>query len=156
MSRRTVLLRLLRVPIELAGVAGAGLDGGRVGRVDVLPGQPVPRDLREPRVVLDVLRLAVQVPQPLRQVRRDQPLEQVLRVRVDVRGVLDFSPQDVLVDLHRRPAVPEGRVAAQHFVDQDAQGPPFFLFPARRQQEFPTKPGLIWSRVTTYQSTDLL
>lgn len=117
----TVRLRLLRILIELAGVAHAGSDGGHVWRVNVLLLQSVPRDFCEPRVVHDVLAAAVEVAQALGQVRGDELLEQVVRIGVDVGRVLDPRLEDVLVNLHRRAAVPEGGEAAEHFKDEDAE-----------------------------------
>jgi hypothetical protein len=120
----TVCLRLLWILIELAAVAHAGAHRRHVGRVNVLLLQPVPRDLGEPRVVHDVLAAAVEVAEALGQVGGDELLQQVVGVRVDVWRVLDPRLEDVFVDLHGRAAVPEGREAAQHFEDEDAERPP--------------------------------
>jgi hypothetical protein len=123
----TVCFRLLRILIELAGIADTRADRGHVGRVDVLLLQPVPGHLGEPGVVHNVLAAAVEVAEPLGEVRRDELLQQVVGVGVDVWRVLDPRLEDVFVDLHGRAAVPEGREAAQHLEDEDAEGPPELL-----------------------------
>ena len=120
-----ILFRLLRVLVELTGIADAALDGRHVRRVNVLARQTFPGHLGKPWVVHHVLGPAVQVPQALGQVRRDQALEEVLCIRVDVRRVLDPAFQDVLIDLHGRATVPEWREAAQHLENQDTQRPPW-------------------------------
>lgn len=61
----------------------------------------------------------MQVAQPFRQIRRDKFHEQILCVWVDVRRVLDFPFQDVLVDFHRRAAIPERCESAEHFENED-------------------------------------
>ena len=66
----------------------------------------------------------MQVTKPFRQVGRDELLQQILRVRVDVRGVLDASAQDIFVDFERGAAVPEGSEATEHFEDENAERPP--------------------------------
>lgn len=66
----------------------------------------------------------MQVTQSLGQVRGDELAQKVLRVRVHVWRVLDPGLEDVLVYLHGRTAVPEGRESAEHFVDEDTQRPP--------------------------------
>lgn len=117
----TVCFRLFWILIELAGVAHAGAHWGNVWRVNVLLLQPVPRDLGEPRVVHNVLAAAVQVAESLGQIGRDELLQQVMGVGVDVGRILDARLEDVFVDLHGRAAVPEGREAAQHLEDEDAK-----------------------------------
>lgn len=117
----TVCFRLFWILIELAGVAHAGSHRGHIGRIDVLLLQPVPRDFCEPRMVHDVLAAAVEVAEALGEIRSDELLEEIMCVWVDVWRVLDPRLEDVFVDLHRRAAVPEGREAAQHLEDENAE-----------------------------------
>jgi hypothetical protein len=50
--------------------------------------------------------------------------EQVLRVWVDVRWVLDAALEDVFVDLQWRASIPEGCETAKHLEDENAERPP--------------------------------
>lgn len=72
-------------------------------------------------MVHNVFAATVQVAQPLGQIRRDELLQEVVGVGVDVGRVLYSRLENVFVDLHGRAAVPKGREAAQHFEDEDAQ-----------------------------------
>lgn len=54
-ARTPVLFGVLGVSVKLAGVAGSCLDWRRVRSINVLACQSIPRNLGEPRVVLDVL-----------------------------------------------------------------------------------------------------
>ena len=51
-------------------------------------------------------------------------MEEILGVWVDVWWVFDTAFEDIFVDFHRGPAVPEGGEAAEHFEDEDSEGPP--------------------------------
>jgi hypothetical protein len=113
--------RLFWILIELAGVAYACAHRRHVWRVNVLLLEAVPRYFGEPRVVHDVFAAAVQIAQALGQVGGDEFLQQVVRVWVDVGWVFDARLEDVFVNLHGRAAVPEGREAAQHLEDEDAE-----------------------------------
>jgi hypothetical protein len=117
----TICLRLLWILIELAGVTDASAHRGHVWCVNVLLLQPVPRDLREPWMVHHVLAASVEIAESLGQVRGDELLQQIVRVWVDVWRILDPRLEDVFVDLHGRAAVPEGREAAEHLEDEDAE-----------------------------------
>lgn len=75
-------------------------------------------------MLLDIIRAAVQVTQTLGQVCGDQLRKEVNGIGVQVWRILDFSAEDVLVDLDRRAAVPERRKPAQHFENQNTQRPP--------------------------------
>ena len=46
---------------------------------------------------------------------RDESLKKILSVRIEVRRVLYFPLENVLVYLHWRSTVPEGRETAKHF-----------------------------------------
>jgi len=74
-----------------------------------------------------ILAAAGQVAEALGQVGGDQAGEEVLSVGVDVGRVLDAAFEDVFVDFHRGARVPEGGEAAEHFEDEDAEGPPEVL-----------------------------
>ena len=56
-------------------------------------------------------------------VLREQFLDAVLSLGVDVPGVLDPAREDLLVDSEGALVV-EGRVAGEHLVDEDAESPP--------------------------------
>jgi len=75
-------------------------------------------------MVHDIAAATVQVTQTLGQVVCDEFGEQVLRVRVNVRWVLDTTLEDVFVDLQWRASVPEGRETAKHLKDENAERPP--------------------------------
>ena len=142
----TICLRLLRILIELAGITDASADRGDVRRVNVLFLQPVPGYLCEPGMVHDVLASAVQVAKALGEIRSDELLQQIVRIGVDVGRVFDPRLENVLVDFHRRSAIPKGRKAAEHFEDEDAERPPVAV--STTTPLFGLRPA--------HQSTDLL
>lgn len=67
--------------------------------------------------------LHLEVAYPLREVRHEQPLDQLSGRPVHVPRELELALQDFLVDAERLLIV-EGWVARHHFVDQDPQRPP--------------------------------
>ena len=117
----TILLSLFRVLVEQASITNAALDRRHIRRIDVFLGQTLPSDLGKPRMVHDIATATVQVAQTLRQIMCDELREQVLRVRVDVRRVLDAAFEDVLVNLQWRTSIPEGCESAKHFEDQNTE-----------------------------------
>jgi hypothetical protein len=68
-------------------------------------------------MVLDITGATVQVAEALGEVGCDQLREQIDCVGVQVWRILDFAPQDILVDFDWRAAVPEGSESTQHFKD---------------------------------------
>jgi hypothetical protein len=123
-TRLSILFRLFRVLVEQACITDTALDRRHVRGVNVLLGQTLPSHLGEPRVVHDIAAAAVQVTQTLGQVVCDKLGEEVLRVGVNVRWVLDATLEDVFVDLQWRAGVPEGCETAKHFEDENAERPP--------------------------------
>jgi hypothetical protein len=123
-TRQPILFRLFGVLVEQARITNAALDRRHVRRVNVLLGQTLPRHLGKPRVVHDITAATVQVAQTLGQVVCDEFGEQVLRVWVNVRRVLDAALEDVFVNLQRRAGIPEGCETAKHFEDENAERPP--------------------------------
>lgn len=117
----TIGFTLLRVLVELAGVTLATSNGRHIWSVDIFPRQAVPCHFREPRMVLDILRAAVQVAKPLREIRRDELRKQVDRIGMHIRWILDLSSKDILIDLHGGTTVPERCKAAQHLKDQNTE-----------------------------------
>ena len=116
-----ILLSLLRIFVEQARITDAALDRRHVRCVNVFLGQTLPSNFGEPRVVHDIATAAVQVAQALGQIMCDELREQVLRVRVDIRRVLDSAFEDVLVNLQWRASIPEGCEAAEHFEDENSE-----------------------------------
>jgi hypothetical protein len=114
----TVCFRLLWILIELASVTDASSDRGHVGRVNVLLLQPVPRNLREPRMVHNVLAAAMEIAKSFSKIRGNELLQEVMRIGVDVGRVFDARFEDVFVDLHGRATIPEGCEAAEHFENE--------------------------------------
>jgi hypothetical protein len=98
-TRQSILFRLFRVLVEQACITNTALDRRDVGCVNVLLGQTLPGHLGEPSVIHDITAATVQVTQTLGQVVCDELGEQVLRVWVDVRWVLDAALEDVFVNL---------------------------------------------------------
>jgi len=131
-EQRAVLIRasvavfflLLWVAVKLTRIANTTLDRRHVRRVNVLAHETIPCDFGEPLVIHDVFAAAVQVTEALREVGGDELLQKILRVRVDIRRILYSALENVLVDLHRRTAIPKRGKAAQHLEDQNTQGPP--------------------------------
>ena len=78
-------------------------------------------------MLLDILCAGLHVAKPLSSVVHEQPLDQVLGSLLHVLRPLQLASEDLLVDAERV-VVEEGRVAGQHFVDQDAKGPPVNRF----------------------------
>mmetsp|Transcript_36225 Transcript_36225/g.111497 ORF Transcript_36225/g.111497 Transcript_36225/m.111497 type:complete len:369 (-) Transcript_36225:59-1165(-) len=115
-------LRRVRDVLEVRDVLGVlhcRLVWGR--RLQPLKRPEVKR--REPLVFQDVAGPILEVPEALAEVRGKQLLHQRLRVLVEVLREVDLPGQDLLVDAHGV-LVAEGRLAADHLVDEDAQGPP--------------------------------
>ena len=75
----------------------------------------------------DIFRASMQVTQPFGQVGSDQSFEEILRIWMDVRWILDLPFQNVLIDFHGRATVPERCKAAKHFEYQYSQGPPMHM-----------------------------
>ena len=117
---QAIVLGFFGILIVLAGIALSTTDRWDVRCVDVLAGEPIPSDLGEPGMVLDILGPAVQVAETLGEIGRDQLREQIHGVIVQVRRVLDLATQDILIDLDCRSTVPEWSEPAQHFKDQDS------------------------------------
>ena len=63
------------------------------------------------------------VAQSLGTVRHEELLDQILRHRVNMTGPVYLAAQDLLVNPEWI-VVKEGRIAGQHLVYEDAQGPP--------------------------------
>mmetsp|Transcript_53854 Transcript_53854/g.166729 ORF Transcript_53854/g.166729 Transcript_53854/m.166729 type:complete len:242 (-) Transcript_53854:970-1695(-) len=115
-------LRRVRDVLEVRDVLGVlhcRLVWGR--RLQPLKRPEVKR--REPLVFQDVAGPILEVPEALAEVRGKQLLHQRLRVLVEVLREVDLASKDLLVDAHGV-LVAEGRLAADHLVDEDAQGPP--------------------------------
>ena len=117
----TILLSLFRVLVEQASITNAALDRRHIRRIDVFLGQTLPSDLGKPRMVHDIATATVQVAQTFGQIMCDELREQVLRVRVDIRRVLDSAFEDVLVNLQWRASIPEGCESAEHFEDENTE-----------------------------------
>lgn len=113
----TVLLGLLRVLVEQAGITDTALDRRHIRRVDVFFSQTLPSHFGEPGMIHHVATTAVQVAQTLGQIMCDELGEQVLCIRMDVRWILDATFQDVLIDFEWRASVPEGSKTTEHFED---------------------------------------
>ena len=116
-----ILLSLLRIFVEQARITDAALDRRHVRRVNVFLSQTLPSDFGKPRVIHDIATATVQVAQALGQIMCDELREQVLRVRVDIRRVLDSAFEDVLVNLQWRASIPEGCKSAKHFEDENSE-----------------------------------
>mmetsp|Transcript_105990 Transcript_105990/g.199617 ORF Transcript_105990/g.199617 Transcript_105990/m.199617 type:complete len:265 (+) Transcript_105990:208-1002(+) len=82
-----------------------------------------PIEGREPFVLKDVIRAILQVAIALAEVRCQELFHQCLRVLVKVLWEVDLSCQDLLVDAHRI-LITEWRLANDHLIDKDTQGPP--------------------------------
>ena len=117
----TILLSLLGILVEQAGITNAALDRRHVRSVNIFLGQTLPSDFGKPRVVHDIATATVQVAQALGQVMCDELRKQVLSIRVDVRRVLDSAFEDVLVNLQWRASIPEGCKSAKHFEDENSE-----------------------------------
>ena len=74
-------------------------------------------------MLLDILCAGLHVAKPLSSIVHEQPLDQVLGSLLHVLRPLQLASEDLLVDAERV-VVEEGRVAGQHFVDQDTKRPP--------------------------------
>lgn len=98
------------LPSECAHPDLLALDGG-------------PVDPLEPGMLHDILGAVSQVPQALRQVRRQEATDQVLCDRVDVCGNREFALQDLFIDLERVVGK-EGRVAREKLEEENSEGPP--------------------------------
>ena len=123
-TRLSILFRLFRVLVEQACITNTALDRWHIRCVNVLLGQTLPGHLGKPRMVHDIAAATVQVAQTLGQVVCDEFGEKILRIRVDVRWVLDAALENVFVDLQWRAGVPEGCETAKHFEDENAERPP--------------------------------
>mmetsp|Transcript_77581 Transcript_77581/g.240356 ORF Transcript_77581/g.240356 Transcript_77581/m.240356 type:complete len:268 (+) Transcript_77581:2-805(+) len=115
-------LRALRVPVEHRRVVrGPHLRDEGGGNVAVL--QRLPVHALVPLVLLDVLRAVLEAAETLGAVVRQQALDEVLGLDVEVPREVDAAREHLLVDAEGVLVV-EGRVARQHLEDEDAQGPP--------------------------------
>mmetsp|Transcript_81445 Transcript_81445/g.230789 ORF Transcript_81445/g.230789 Transcript_81445/m.230789 type:complete len:389 (+) Transcript_81445:44-1210(+) len=112
----------VRVVVEVAGVGVPG-DLGLEGRAQLLVDEVAEVDLLEPLVLLDVVDPVLQVPVALAKVRGEQLLDEPLRVLVEGLREDDLPAQDLLVDAHGV-LVAERRLADDHLIDEDAEGPP--------------------------------
>ena len=78
--------------------------------------------------MLENIRRAIfQVPEALAQVSHQELLDQSLGVLVEILGEVDLSCQDLLVNPHGV-FITEGRLPADHLIDQNAQSPPVNRF----------------------------
>jgi len=123
-AHMSIGFRLLWVLVEQACITDATSDWWHIGSIDVLLSQAFPRHLREPRMLHYILAASVQVSKTLRQVVRDQLAQEILRIWMDVRRVLDSAAKNVLVDLERTAGIPEWCKTAKHLEDQDTKRPP--------------------------------
>lgn len=89
---------------------------------NLLPLDHIPINALKPPMVLNIRRPVFQIPQPLAQVRRQQPPNEVLGDKIDVRGEDELARQDLLVDLERRVGE-EGWVAGEELEEEYAKGP---------------------------------
>mmetsp|Transcript_53855 Transcript_53855/g.166733 ORF Transcript_53855/g.166733 Transcript_53855/m.166733 type:complete len:242 (-) Transcript_53855:970-1695(-) len=99
------------------------LHRGLVGRGRRHGLQLLELERREPLVLEDIGRAVLEVPVALAEVGGEELLHQGLGVLVEVLREVDLASKDLLVDAHGV-LVAEGRLAADHLVDEDAQGPP--------------------------------
>lgn len=63
----------------------------------------------------------MQIAQALREIGRDELGQEVDRIFVQVRRILDLAPENIFIDLDRRAAVPKWSEPAQHLKNQDSQ-----------------------------------
>ena len=96
-------------------------------------------------MILDIVGTTVQVTEPFSKIACDELYQQILSIMMDIRRILYSAFQDVLIDLHWRAAIPERCEAAQHFKDEDSEGPPENLLAV-----------VLAFMILSYQSTDLL
>lgn len=90
---------------------------------DLLARERLPIDALEPGVVLDVLRAALEVAEPLGEVVGEEAPDEVLGERVDVPRHAVPPGEDLLVDLERVVGE-EGRVPGEELEQEDAERPP--------------------------------
>lgn len=74
-------------------------------------------------MVLDVHRTSLEVAQPLRKVGREEPFDEVLGDKIDVRREDKFVLEDALVDLEWVVGE-EGREASEELEQENAERPP--------------------------------
>ena len=121
MAKLSIRFSLLRVLVKLTGITNTSLNRWYIWRINILLGQPLPGDFSKPLMVLDTFCTTMSVSESFCQVGGNQPLKQVLGIRMNVWRVLDATLQDILVDFHGGPAIPERCEAAQHFENQYAK-----------------------------------
>jgi hypothetical protein len=83
----------------------------------------IPVDSFEPTVVLNIHSASLQIAQPLRQISRKKPLDEVLCDEIDMRREHELVLKDALVDLERVVSE-EGREAGEELEEEDAERPP--------------------------------
>eukprot|EP00322_Chrysochromulina_rotalis_P003769 CAMPEP_0115886008 /NCGR_PEP_ID=MMETSP0287-20121206/30979_1 /TAXON_ID=412157 /ORGANISM="Chrysochromulina rotalis, Strain UIO044" /LENGTH=105 /DNA_ID=CAMNT_0003342465 /DNA_START=648 /DNA_END=961 /DNA_ORIENTATION=- len=71
----------------------------------------------------DVTRASLERPEPRRRVGDEQPVDEILRVLPHERREEEVSTKDHLIELHRV-VVHERRVACEHLVHENPDGPP--------------------------------
>lgn len=83
----------------------------------------IPVNLLEPGMFLDRARAALHIPEPFSHIDVAEPADEVARIGGHGAGIAHFALDNLLVDFDRV-LVPEGRLADEEFVDEDAKGPP--------------------------------
>jgi hypothetical protein len=124
MAMLSICFCFFRILVELTCVTDTSFDRGNIWCIDILLGKSFPSDFSEPLMVLDILRTTMEISQSLSQVGCDETLKQILGVRMNIRRILYSALENVLVDFHGRPTIPEWGEATKHLEDQYPQRPP--------------------------------
>lgn len=118
----TILLRVLRVVIKVTSVALAH-DRRSIGSFDLSRVHLIPVHTLKPGMVLDICGPTPQVSVPLRQIRRQQPLQDIFQGRLEMRRVPNFTRHDLAVQLDVI-LVKEWWEPSTHFEHEHAHRPP--------------------------------
>lgn len=121
-----ILFLCLGISVKVARVALAP-DLGDVRSPDLPSKQSVKVDSLKPAMVFDIIRAIFEVTVTLGEIRRQQALQQIPRMRIKILRPSNAALENLFIQLQMIVVI-ERRVPSQHFKDQNAQAPPVRCF----------------------------